>query len=371
MIFPYQIGNIPLFRYLVGTDDPVQFSLDQKWDVPAIRFSDSGGSLYTGPSNRSLMQAVTAKIEGTVQAKSYALAQELLTALQSLSGRLAVPLIGFRYEQSFLPSVASQMDWLVADAVISSKSQAMPYSGEDQANAGYIRLRLNLEVTLMTPLRRMYPWFWEYRSFQDRVQNPYVADGASSGSLLFTHPRLFSDIRDEYYFVRWLDKDTLSDPDFWELASNDGAGQGMEFSEVYEVFYHSDPMRWSSPPQVVYAFTNLLPYGDLTITVQRSTGFSHGDDYEETSSIDLSALDTALALKGYGGLFNSDILYVGDIYPFPSYVLRNSEILEALVPEWAYSGLYPGELQTGPATIQFAASLSSLSVAYNFVYGVF
>lgn len=372
MIFLYQVGDVPLFHYLVGSEDPIQFSLDQGWDIPEIRFSQSGGTLYQGPANRGLAQAVTVKVEGIVQARSSALAQELVTALQVLGGRISIPIIAFRYEEPFGANVVSELDWLSADAVLSSKSQVMPYSGFDLGNAGYVRLRLDIEMTLMTPLRRLYPWFWEYRQYQQRQQNPYVADGASSGSLAFTHPRLFSEIQPEYYFVRWLDRDTLSDPVFWEVAFGQVlGGQGMEFEEVYEVFYHSDPLRWSSPPQVVYAFKNLLPYGTLTIQVQRSVGNFHGDDYQEESSIDLAQLDTDLAAQGYGGLFNSDILYVGDIYPFPSYILRNGDILASLTPQWDYDGLFPGELQTGPARIRFIPSLSSMLVAYNFAYGVF
>lgn len=376
MLFPYQIGDVPLFRYLVGSEDPIQGSVDSAWDIPAIRFSQSGANLYQGPANRNLQQPVTMKIEGIVQAKSTAMAQELQTALQFLGGRLAVPVIVFRYEDGLQVAGeqenVTQIDWLVADAIIVSKNQPMSFAGLDLANAGHVRLRLDIEITLMSPFRRLYPWFWEYRPYRSRQQNPYIADGTSSGSLLFTHPKVFSNIQDEYYFARWLDPNTLLDPDFWEIAfQTDGAGQGMEFEEVYEVFYHSDPLRWSSPPQVVYAFTNLLPYGYLKIIVQRSTGQFYNDDYEESSTIDLEQLDTDLSLQGYGGLFNTDILYVGDIFPSPSYILRNGEILADLTPAWEYNGLFPGELQGGAGRVQFAPNLSSMLVAYHFAYGVY
>lgn len=372
MLFVYQIGDIPLFRYLVGTEDPIQTEFEQEWDLPALRFVQSGATLYQGPANRSLGQAVKMKVEGVVQARSTALAQELLTALRMLGGRLAIPVIVFRFEDALNSSNSvTEIDWLVADAIISSKNQSMPYAGFDLGVAGHVRLRLDIELTLMNPLRRLQPWFWEYRSFRDRQQNPYIADGASSGSLLFTHPRIIADIQDEFYFVRWLDRDTLLNPDYWEVAFSVDGGQGMEFEEVYEVFYHSDPMRWSAPPQAVYAFTGLLPYGTLSIQAQRSTGPWHGDDYEELSTLNLVELDAQLALQGYGGLFNSDILYVGDIFPFPGYILRNGAILENITPGWDYSGLFPGELQCGAGRVRFIPYLSPMLVAYRFAYGVF
>lgn len=373
MLFPYQIGDVPLFRYLVGSEDPIQSELEQEWDLPSIRFSQSGNTLFQGPANRSIRQNPTMTIEGLVQAKSTALAQELLSAIAHLGGRLAIPLIVFRFEDSFAgPDTVTKVDWLVADVVIESKNQPMAYAGLDLSNAGHVRLRLDIEITLMGPFQRLYPWFWEYRPFRARQQNPYVADGAASGSLMFTHPEIVADIRDEYYFARWLDRNTLLEPEFWEVAfQTDSAGQGMEFEEIYEIFYHSDPMRWSAAPQIVYAFTNLLPYGNLEIIVQRSTGQFYGDDYEETSSLDLVQLDAELALQGYGGLFNTDILYVGDVFPFPGYILRNGVILENLTPVWTYQGLFPGEIQGGAGRVHFMADLSSLLVAYQFQYGVF
>lgn len=340
MLFPYQIGDTPLFRYLVGSDDPIQFSLDQNWDVPALSFAQSGGVLYQGPINRSLMQPTKGKIEGIVQVRSSAMAQELTTALQSLGGRIYVPFIVFRYEDSLHNDQPPNIDWLIADAVIESHSTPYPYAGSDLSNAGHVRLHLSISVTLMTPLRRLSPWFWEYRPYINRAQNPYFSDGAASPSTRFSHPKYFSEILDEHYFLRWLSQDTLLEPEFWELAYTEGilGGDGSEFKELYSVFYYSSPQRWTSQPMVVYAFTDLLPYGNLKITVQRSHGNFYGDDYEEESLLDLVLLDEHLNAKGYGGLYNSDIVYAGNIYPFPSYVYRNGAILEGLSPEWEYSG---------------------------------
>lgn len=373
MLFPYQIGGIPLARYLGGSEDPAQFSLDLGWEAPVVSFAQTGGSLYQGPINRAIAKPTEAKIQGVVQARSGALAQELLSGLQSLGGRLYTPLIVFRYEDPQDEQHPMNVDWLIADALILSKSYPYSYAGEDQGNAGHLRLRLDISLNLMSPFRRLSPWFWEYRSYENRAQNPYEADGAYSPSIRFIHPKSFREVRDQHYFLRWQDSSTLLSPDYWDWAFSEGiyGGDAAGFSETYTVFYHSDPQRWASPPQVVYAFTNLLPYGSLSIEVQRSVGSFYGDDYTETSVLNLEQLDTDLSAKGFGGLFSSDIVYVGNVFPFPSYVVRDEVTLEGVIPDWDYEGLFPGELQTGPARIHFVPYLSSMQVAYYFAYGAF
>ena len=373
MLFPYQIGDTPLYSFFSGRDDEgITLSVDPKWRFSEITFTGRRGVHLTNPATYALSDLPDFEVSGTILARDSAHAQWIQSAVNSLGGRINIPLIVFRYENPLKQGECSELDWLYADAIILSSELEYNYGGTEASQWGHLSLSLKISGKLLAPFARMPKWVWEYRSYQERVQDPFAESGSSSPNNTFFHPTEYHHLQREGHFVRWLHPDTLLDTSYWGVKyfQDTSGGVGEDFGDFKSVFYYANPQLWSALPQALYAFTELLPYGSIQIDVQQSTGFFANDDFIESSILDLAQLDTDLNSAGYGGLFNSDLIYTGAVTPYPGFIVRNGVILSDIRPRWLYTGEYPGIVKNGATNVNIQAVLTAGKMAYLFDYGL-
>ena len=369
MYFIYQIGDVPLYNYLQGRDkDGVSLSFEPSWRAPATQFTGAGGSHFTGPSTRSLPESSSFSVDGVFTTKNHSQADWLYQKLRGMGGRLNYPLIAFRYEESPTEGCLPELDWVVAECIIESADLEESYASQEVKSAGYLSVAVSIEGTLITPFRRLSAWFWENRPYVSHLADPY-SDTAAYHSLdnRFWQPSNLKELPENRFYMRWQDPDTLLLPSFWGVKYNygDTGGASSDFQDFGTVPYFSNLNLWNYPPLPVYAFRGLQPSGSIAIETRQVVGPFAYDNLVTVSDLDLVELDSDLTALGYGGLLESDIIYTGNVLPFPGFVYRNNAILSGIRPKWSYPSEYPGILASGAGFVTFTKLLTEGQVAFS------
>lgn len=175
----------------------------------------------------------------------------------------------------------------------------------------------------------------------------------TGGTTITPYPRQ-KELQNPYH--RWVRVErglgSIYDPDQWVDEPLDwrypsiGQRQGWGNIDRHHVFV--DKRRWNVPPHSVYFFKSLNPTGSLTLTVHKTKNLYNV--VTESTSVDLTALDTLLSDNGYTGLLPTDILVIGEVSPAPGFIYRDGTVL-SVVPEVIYADEYPGYLDVGDTTV--------------------
>lgn len=372
MYILYQVGDLPLYNKLVGAGgDAIEVEVEYGWGVPETNFTANSGRRYAVPATRSIPDAVSISFTASVQATDYMTASRIKNRIRSFAGRRNMPIIVMQYDEDFDNPSRSIM-WLIAYGIMNSDENASSYAGED-FNKGFAYQELEIELVITEPFRQLPTAFWEYRPEQSRSLNLFAEEESVAGmGITFWHPQQFFEIQPNNYFVKWMNSETMLNTEYWALAhltSMSESGIGSDFDEVGDVHYFSNEDMWTLAPRPLYAFKNLTPYGTVSITVKLKTGLYFGEEIETVTTLDIEQLDLDLANAGYGGIAVDDIIYTGDFYPRPGFVMRNGVELTGVRPRWSYSETYPGELPNGYTIITFSKYLNDAQVAYLIDFG--
>lgn len=370
-LFIYQLGDVPLFHTLIGTnDDGVSLDIGRDWRNPTTDLIGVGGSASFLSNGRTLPKSPSIKLDGTLVAVPPYSISRLTNSLMSLGGRRNIPLIGFFLEDTEL-AAQTELLWLYTETLVTSISPEYEY--HSSGNVWTLdKQPISISMQAETKWRPLSRWLWEYRDPYEYIINPASAYNSQVGfDTLFGHPKTFGDLRECFYFYRWQSEDSVYSPVFWGLQF-DGVlgGYGSDFTDFGRYEFYSDPALWSADPSSVYAFTGLSPSGSVSITVQRQTGLFANQVREDVSSLDLEVLDTDLATAGYSGLQPDDIVFTGLMSPLPGFVYRDGEKLLGVLPKWGYPGTYPGETGRGYNTITVTGESTTGQVAFLHEYGV-
>ncbi len=207
--------------------------------------------------------------------------------------------------------------------------------------------------------RPLLRWYWEDRPVLSYTGIPTSQNGTD---IMFAQPQRYTDVSEHNYFQQWPDTYSRLSPAMWPYLYQRGLGYGTDYAQFKSFYVNAVEHRWAGPPTAFYAFTSLLNEGTLSINVTNSATTFY-------SSIDLSDLDSQLVDRGLSGLFNSDVLYVGNTDPFCSYIMRSGAILTNFVPQWDYMSGYPGELMSGLNRIDIVGDGTPGKFAANIAFG--
>lgn len=172
--------------------------------------------------------------------------------------------------------------------------------------------------------------------------------------------RVFTDCNLGYDPGLWVEENCQTAPGYPKTGSAESWVSG-DLNRVY----WNDPTVWNAPLQSIYAFQNMPQTGIITITAKHSAGV--WDRVTETSSIDLSILNGALAAAGYGGLFNTDIMYIGDVTRKPGFILRNGVVIDTPRPAVDFPNEWPGYLTPGSIDLTINTP-GATQTALNHIY---
>ncbi len=368
MFLIYQVGDVVLYDALLGANgDPTEAALSYSWDNPSTSFEQGGGRQYHGSLLRSLPQEVDFEITGRLYQTPYINVSRMKSRIRSFAGRRHTPIIIAKFEESYTPGCLPELTWLTGYGTITEDSVEHSYHGTESGGS-FISTPLELTIALSEPMQQMSQWFWEYRSMQERLSNPYSDDAAQEGLNGFRHPQYFTEIQPNHYYTRWQDAATMYTPEFWGLNylyQMDG-GQSSDFvAGPLDLFVYSNEELWSAAPCSMYAFTNLSPFGTISITTKLKSGLFYGEEVESVSTLDLEELNTDLTTAGFGGLAIDDIIFTGAVTPHPGFIQRAGATVAAVRPKWQYDQTYPGEISRGATWINFRPYLTDMQVAYN------
>ncbi len=118
--------------------------------------------------------------------------------------------------------------------------------------------------------------------------------------------------------------------DYWSELP----GYSRQGLDAYE--YRVQPLAdlWNGTPTTTMYFTNLPTSGFLNVFIDSEVSPFNLSTFN--SNIDLGALSEDMTTLGYGGLYPTDKLFVSDTYERSSFIVRNSEVLETIIPRWTY-----------------------------------
>lgn len=149
------------------------------------------------------------------------------------------------------------------------------------------------------------------------------------------------------------------------------AGVGSGFTKNKRINVFVNPEYWSAPPVSMYAFTNLDATDELTIQVDRSKNLYSNERISQYSTLDLVQVNSDLQSAGYNGLYPTDILYGGELLPFPGFIVRSGEVLSDIRLQWSFDGRAAGMIGTGYNQISVSANTSDFEYAYLHEYRLY
>lgn len=376
----YQVGNVPIFHSFQGVDNSgLEVETGRSWVLSTTEFTGiSGEHLYNDPA-RPIAKRIDASIKGNIVSDDDIFIDKTLSKLMSYGGTLNIPIIAFHYESrdelNLLDCSACgncQLRWMVNYATIQEISRSSVIKSQDDwFSLSYQPVDLKLSLDWRWEV--LNPYIWEYR-INSEITNPIdplIHEEALDN--IFYHPNQISTILKNAYFFCWKNRLSAFSTAAWGDRFLEGriGGYGIDFSDVGEYEFFSDPQFWSAPPSSVYAFNRLDTSGTITIKVRRPFGIFAGDYIETEASLDLAELDTQLDDKGFVGLSKDDIIITGNVQPFPGFILRDDEIIVGIRPKWSYDGLYPGETAIGYNYLTFLAEDTDARVAFLHNYGAY
>lgn len=373
----YQIGDLPIHGVAVGIDSSgIRIDRKRKWRNPTETLTDVGGVYSTLPLTRDLPEDATIKLQLNIIASENMNLDNIYHGLHSLGGRRNTPIIGYEIENQvdFGETCDDDITWLKNICVVESIDCKYEYASEKEPfNLDYLTVGLDLFLGVQWEV--LNPWIWEYRSWRNRLLNPFSLVASQEGfDTYFHHPEKFNEIVKDSYFFRW-DFGSLFDfnPTYWGLRYSEGrtGGVGTDWTSFGKHVVNADPLRWSGKTRSLYAFTGLSSAGTIYITSKTATGYFQGDYEDQVSSLDLSTLDADLISAGYVGLQADDIIIAGFADPSPGFVIRDDVIIEDVRPQWSYPGTYPGEIGRAYTEVTTSASGTGGQVAYLHEFGVY
>lgn len=371
MYLLYQLGNVQLWDSLKGVGGKgVSINLETQWKSPDTQFPGVGGRQSYLPMTRSILDDPDIVIDGSVTATPHSSIDQTISRIQSFSGRRNIPIIIYQLEDRTPEEATTDISirWLINYGIVTKVSQKSSYNDSaTDFDSGAISVTMKLQRYWQA----LSPWHWEYRSGNQPIIDPAsVINAQQSFDKLFNIPQTFGELVPHSFFYRWQNELSTYNTAYWakRFDGREG-GEGFDFREMGTIEFYSPPELWNGPPSPAYAFTNLEDTGILKITARRFTGLFQSDFLYEDSTLDLEALDAALFTAGLDGLLKTDIVFTGLLDPVPGFVYRENARLTVPVPEWAYSGLYPGELSPGYNEIQISVEESDGLMAALFTFG--
>jgi len=376
----FQIGDLPLFFNLKQiNDDEVELKADRSWRNAKVEFTGVPGSHVFNDPLRPLPEQQEIQLSGGFVCESSS-ARQNLSRLMSMGGIANTPIIGFHYEECdhendsiCCSDCNNTLDWIVTYGIITKISQTgNPYSSKRPWTNMVIPVEISM--ILNPKWRALNAWEWEYRR-SGIVLNP-IDPNLSRDSLTnqFVLPLKFNDLTKQGSFFKWGLSLSKYDPNFWadKYKGLRFGGYGINFSNISEYPFLSDPSLWSAPPNSVYAFTEFSNVtGSIGIEITRNSGYFAGTGVIETSTLDLATLNTDLLAIGQGGLNGTDIIITGYASPFPGFIVRDDEIIPNIRPRWSYLGNYPGETGRGYNNVNFTSDNVSCKVAFLHDFGLY
>jgi hypothetical protein len=355
----YQIGDIPLYGSIVASDGDVSLGEDRSWEIKDTPFTGTGSTYNHLPIGRRIPEKSDVKVEGTLVSTSHQGFLHTLSRLKALGGLRDVPMIVLETQH---PSPGQSVRWLVAYGTVTDIDDSSEY-GEDVN--GFYQKQLSLTMKVDPVWRPMIRYYWEYRPIYSQIPALFADEGAQAGTdTIFAQPMRMSLVNNKNFFQKWGDTYSALAPEAWAIMYSDGGGYGHDYIPFGSYYLNSEESLWAAPPQAIYAATNLLPQGYLTIeTTNALTSY--------VAELDLESLDSQLQNRGHTGLYVSDELYFGATDPFCSFIKRDGEVLTNFVPQWVYTGLYPGELASGYNKVRVYGTNTTGKFAANILYGTY
>ena len=370
----YQIGDLPVYDVFAGVlGKGVQLDLGRDWENPSAAFTNIGGTLSFLPATRSIPKQPSMSIKTPLLQAGALTPQEAIEHLKSLGGRRDVTVIAFRYQDydSTCCDCTYPLEWIVTTATILSVKEEYEFKAD---KAPYVFSVSNIDIKLEIALnwRILSSTEWEYRDYYTRFVDPYSDLNTQQGfGSVLSIPQHFDKLKVNSFFFKWQTANSRLSPTFWaeKYTGNSRGGYGSDYAPPGITEFFIDPQKYSGSPSSFYAFTNLTTSGEITISINRDTGVFFGQTVLEVSRLDLAQLNTDLLNSGYSGLLIGDIVYTGNVDPFPAFIVRGSEVLDAL-PKWSYPGTQVGELGRGYARITIESKNAYCLVAQIHEFGV-
>jgi hypothetical protein len=347
----YQIGRVPLYGSLVND---IELSEERSWIVKRTQFQQTGGYFDHTPYGRRLFDDTDVSASGSITSKGNPQFLHLMSRIKALGGERDVPIIVFELQDiGGDPSIR----WLITYGNVVSVEDTSAYGAEN--DEGFYWKDFSIKMKIQPEWRPLLRWYWEDRPAQAFTGLPTAQNGIDT---LFEQPQRYSEISEFNYFQQWDDALSELATEMWPYLYQRGLGYGSDYAAFKTFYINSVEHVWAAPPTAFYAFTDLLPQGSISITVESASII-------QTSSLDLEALDGQLTDRGLSGLFASDEIFVGNTDPFCSFILRSGQIITSFVPEWTYDSIYPGELTVGLNKIAVAGDNTTGKFAANIKFG--
>lgn len=355
MLKIFQVGNVPVHLH------------QQKWHGWDVKTGNKPENLLwsatkSWQSSQFLIDTQSIKISSVVVDETGRTARQQIEAIKA---RVGLPTTVIAYDIISLGTMDSclchfggsqTVMWYSTLGMISSAS-------EDQEADDFTSITLDIALNpFWQPLNR-YFWNWQGGDFDPYyplpVQTPYA-------DFIQKYPdtsALVKGFGDYHWSRRPVDRLVAYDPTLWAVQHlNTGLDFQTGFGSSWGASFHgavSDP-EWTAPPLSLYAFKNATGVGAINIKVTHESGIQY------TTTIDLATTNDRLLAAGYPALQLTDVIYVGDCYPKPGFILRDGAVLPTL-PAVTYPGMWPGQLSTGRNGVIYDM-LGSIQAAYSHTF---
>lgn len=338
-------------------DTPVHFH-QQKWHGWDIKSNGKVEDLLWSPqkvwqNTQFMMDVQSVKLTSVVIDETGRLASQQIEKLKRLVGLpttiIAYDVMSFGDMDSCLCQLQGiqAVPWYSTFGVLNSIT-------EDEEAQGFTSITLNITANPYWSMLNRYLWNWQGGDF-DPYYPPLISTPYQD--FIYQYPGtdgLVPGFGDFHWSRRPVDRLVAYDPALWaKLHLNTGlpfeTGTGATWGASYHAAY-CEPTEWSAPPLSLYAFKNLPTSGEVVIKVRHLEGIATVKEYITT--IDLVETNMRLLAAGYPALQLTDIVYVGDCYPKPGFIVRDGVVLDT-PPHVIYPEQWPGQCSVGKNGIIF------------------
>lgn len=373
----FQIGDFAVWNHYIASQ-VASVSIDNpvSWRIASTVLSGVSGQYIAGSYERPLMSPQSYKTSGSFMTEKGMTKDQKVAKLMSLGGRPGIPIIAFEYDDCEHDGITCgcnpSLNWVIATGTITNVGRKINILEHEEPHTGDFT-EMDMDITLQSPWRRLTPWVWEFR--KDRVNNPFITTNATEvGNNTFPHPAKMASLQQQGFFYKWADDLIRYSPDYWAVKYSAGISGG--FGQNYLTTpYNNDLIipfeTWNGNPTATYAITNLQSSGTVKICVTYQNGLFFGQTAVQESSLDLAVASAALSALGYGLLLPNDVIIAGRVSPFPSFVIRDTQVIPNFIPKWAFSGIYPGELFPTANRLEFINDGANARYAYLVDYGAY
>lgn len=138
-------------------------------------------------------------------------------------------------------------------------------------------------------------------------------------------------------------------------------GIGTNWTTVTNFNFHVDKKEWSVAPRSMYQFRYLPTSGGIRITASSQDNI--WGTREVYYYLSLDELNLSMASAGYTAIDTNDRIVIGDYNGRISFVIRNNQILDNVVPKWTYNSEYLGQTGFGYNLISASLPASTTEMA--------